>query len=152
MVWWVTMEWFSNVRLRQILREENTRANKLSKLDPSDPRGSSGILVEYLERPNTQLELEILIINSLDWKSPIISCLKKGASLSMKGAHWLMKFCTRSHSFYCVYGAWVKMNQNMSWGRSMMGSMSNIWMGSHWFTKHSSRVFASWIWRKMPQN
>ena len=83
MVWWVTMEWFSNVRLRQILREENTRANKLSKLDPFDPRGSSEILVEYLERPSTQLELEILVINSLDWKSPIISCLKKGASLSM---------------------------------------------------------------------
>ena len=43
---------FDSVAVRQIPQEENTQADELSKLDPFNPRGMAGVLVEYLESPS----------------------------------------------------------------------------------------------------
>ena len=40
---------FEDIKVRQISREENTRADELSKLDPFDLQSAIGVLDEYLE-------------------------------------------------------------------------------------------------------
>ena len=44
---------FSQIQLVQIHREENAKADELSRVDTSDPKITKGILVEVLNRPNT---------------------------------------------------------------------------------------------------
>ena len=45
-------------------------------MDPNDPRATKGILVEVLSRPSTTATEEVMIIEVLDWRSPIIEYLK----------------------------------------------------------------------------
>ena len=70
---------FSQIQLTQIPREENSRADELSRVDPSDPRTTKGILIETLNRPSTVME-EVMIIETPDWRSPIIEYLKNPAT------------------------------------------------------------------------
>ena len=57
---------FDSVIVRQIPWDENTWVDELSTLDLFDPRGMVGILVEYLEHPNVDIELEIPAIEPFD--------------------------------------------------------------------------------------
>ena len=45
-------------------------------MDPNDPRTTRGILVEVLSRPSTAATKEVMIIETPDWRSPIIEYLK----------------------------------------------------------------------------
>ena len=67
---------FSQIQITQIPREENSKANELSRVDLDDPKTTKGILVEILSRPNTVIENRIMIIEAPDWRSPIIDYLK----------------------------------------------------------------------------
>ena len=66
---------FSQIQLTQIPREENSRADELSRMDPNDSRATRGILVEIINRPSTK-KREVMTINVPDWRSPIIEYLK----------------------------------------------------------------------------
>ena len=59
----------------QIPYKENTRVDELSRVDSSDPKTTKRILVEVLNRSDT-IEREVMIIDVLDWKSPIIDYLR----------------------------------------------------------------------------
>ena len=50
----------------QILREENTKANELSRVDSSDPKITKGILIEVLNQPSTAEEQEVMIVDTFD--------------------------------------------------------------------------------------
>ena len=62
--------------MTQIPHEENTRADELSQLDPSNLKATRGILVEMLNMPSTTEEHEVTIVDASDWRSPIIGYLK----------------------------------------------------------------------------
>ena len=67
---------FSQIQLMQIPREKNVKADELSRLDLFDSKATTGILVEIHNQPNIAEEQEIMTINALDWRSPIIEYLK----------------------------------------------------------------------------
>ena len=67
---------FKNARIIQIPRENNCRADELSRLDPSDSTKTIGIFVEYLSQPSIAMEPAILTIDPTDWRNPIISYLQ----------------------------------------------------------------------------
>ena len=50
--------------------------DELSKLDPLDPKTIVGILVEHMNQPSLTDEFEVIVIDALDWRSPIIDYLK----------------------------------------------------------------------------
>ena len=64
------------IQLMQIPREENARADELSPLNPSDPNATMGVLDEMLNQPNMVEEQEVMVIDALDYRSPIIGYLK----------------------------------------------------------------------------
>ena len=66
---------FSQIQLVQIPREKNTRADKLSRVDSTDPKAIKGILVEVLNRSSTAKEL-VMTIDAPDWRNSIIEYLK----------------------------------------------------------------------------
>ena len=59
-------ESFTKVQLVQIPRKKNTRADELSKLDPSDLKAIVGILVEYINQPSIANEPEVMAIDAPD--------------------------------------------------------------------------------------
>ena len=63
---WLKRYGFSRVQLAQIPREENTGADKLSQLNPSDPKTTTRILVELLNQPSTAKKPVVMAINALD--------------------------------------------------------------------------------------
>ena len=67
---------FSQIQITQISREENSKADELSRVDPNDPNITKGILIETLNRPSTAIEKTVMIIETPDWRSPIIEYLK----------------------------------------------------------------------------
>ena len=67
---------FSQIQITQISREENSKADELSRVDSDDPKATKEILIEILNRPSTATENKIMIIESPDWRSPIIEYLK----------------------------------------------------------------------------
>ena len=67
---------FAKVQLIQIPKKKNTRADELSWLDPSDPKITTGILVELLNQPSTTKELEVMTITAPNWRNAIIEYLK----------------------------------------------------------------------------
>ena len=67
---------FSQIQLTLIPREENSKADELSRVDPDDPQVTKGILIEILSHPSTIIEKKIMIIETTDWRSPIIEYLK----------------------------------------------------------------------------
>ena len=67
---------FSQIQITQIPREENSKVDKLSRVDPDDPRATKGILIETLSRPSTATEKTVMIIEAPNWRSPIIEYLK----------------------------------------------------------------------------
>ena len=56
---------FSQIQLTQISREENSREDELSQMDPTDPKAIKGILVEVLNRPSIATK-EVMTIDALD--------------------------------------------------------------------------------------
>ena len=68
---------FKSARIIQIPRENNCRANELSKLYPPNSAKIVGIFVEYMDQPSIVTESVILTIDLLDWRNPIISFLEK---------------------------------------------------------------------------
>ena len=54
---------FEKIQLIQIPKEKNTKADKLSKLNPFDPKTTSRILVEYMDQPSTMEEVEVMVID-----------------------------------------------------------------------------------------
>ena len=70
---------FSQIQITQILREKNSKADELSRVDPDDPQATKEILIEILNRPSTVIEKEIMIIEARDWRSQIIEYLKSPA-------------------------------------------------------------------------
>ena len=67
---------FSQIQITQIRREENSKTDELSRVDPDNPQATKGVLVEILGHPSTATENRILIIEPPDWRSPIIEYLK----------------------------------------------------------------------------
>ena len=70
---------FSQIQITQIPREKNSKADELFRVDPDDPRVTKGILIETLGRPSTAIEKSVMIIETPDWRSPIIQYLKSPA-------------------------------------------------------------------------
>ena len=70
---------FSQIQITQIPREENSKADELSRVDPDDPKAIKGILIEILSRPSTAIENKVMIIETPNWRSPIIEYLKSPA-------------------------------------------------------------------------
>ena len=54
---------FEKIQLIQIPKEKNTKADKLSKLNPFDPKTTIRILVEYMDQPSTMEEVEVMVID-----------------------------------------------------------------------------------------
>ena len=57
---------FSQVQLVQIPREENKRADELSRMDSTDPKATKGILVEILNWPSIAKEQQVMTIDAPD--------------------------------------------------------------------------------------
>ena len=89
---------FSQIQVTQIPREENSRADELSRVNSDDLEATRGILIEILGRPNTATENTIMIIEALDWRSPIIEYLKsptitaesESAKLRIRAARYIL--------------------------------------------------------------
>ena len=66
---------FHQIQLTQIPREENSRADELSRVDPNNSKATSEILVEVINHPSIETG-EVMTINAPDWRSAIIEYLK----------------------------------------------------------------------------
>ncbi|KAL0437651.1 UNVERIFIED_CONTAM: protein NYNRIN [Sesamum radiatum] len=69
---------FKSFQLQQIPREENVKADSLSKLASAlEDYKTRRITVEHLPQPRTPLDIQPISSNTNDWRTPIIRWLNK---------------------------------------------------------------------------
>ena len=59
----------------QILEEENSKVDELSRLDPFDPGKIARVFIEHMDPSSMMIGSTVLVIGLADWKSHIISYL-----------------------------------------------------------------------------